>query len=242
MATGKTHARWFRLIVDEVNLSGDSRQVGDFGTTRQIAPIEGWSDGVVHYSLGQTEHMLSGYQAVFNNTAALGSHTELSAIEEYVISLPIGIRAAPAIGDPAFLSSMNQTLYTVDGTDAVLVNAEFVKAITDSDHEAAWGVVLAPGTAFTATDNGASVDNAASSASGALAHLHVTVSDGGTWAYKVQDSANNSDWADLITFSSDGTVIAGERGDVAGTVDRYLRFQATRTSGTCTAWCTVVRQ
>jgi hypothetical protein len=242
MATGKTHARWFRLIVDGIDLSGDARQIGQFGVNRQMANIEGWNSGVQHYTLGHAEHILNGFQEVFNNTAATGSHTELSAVEEYIVSLCMGIRAAPAVGDPAFLSSFEQMNYTVDGTEAVLVNAEFVKSITDSDHEAAFGNVIAAGAALAATTNGTSIDNAASSANGAMAHLHVTVSDGGTWAFKVQDSPDDAAWSDLITFTADGTAVAAERGDATGTVDRHLRFQATRTSGTCTAWCTVVRQ
>ena len=101
------------------------------------------------------------------------------------------------------------------------------------------------GAALTETTNGTSVDNAAATTLGALAHLHVTASDCGTWAFKVQDSANDSDWADLITFTEVGEAVAGERADVAAaadTPDRYTRFQATRTSGTCTAWCTLIRQ
>lgn len=244
MATGKTNARFYRFLSGSIDISGDSRQIGEFGKTVQTAPAEGWSDGVQYFTLGHSEHVLTGYQAVFNNTANTGSHTRLSSTPAtQVISLPIGIRAAPAIGDPAFLATFDQVSYTVDGTDAILVNAEFVReTTTDIDHEAPWGVVLYPDTSLTATINAASVDNGASSASGALAHIHVTASDGGTWAFKVQDSSNDSDWSDLITFSADGTTATAERGDVAGTVDQYLRFQATRTSGTCTAWCTLARQ
>jgi hypothetical protein len=186
---------------------------------------------------------MSGYQAVLNNTASTGSHTELNAIEEYIISLLIGIRAAPALGDPCFISSQEQVNYIVTGDGPVMVGVDFVKSATDIDHERAFGVVLEAGdTSRVATLTGASVDNGASSANGALAHLHVTVSSGGTWTLKVQDSANDSDWADLITFSADGSAVTAERGDVAGTVDRYLRALYTRTSGSLTACLTVARQ
>jgi hypothetical protein len=242
MATGKTNSRWYRLIVDEVDLSGDSRQIGEFGVNYQTAPVEGWSDGVMYFTIGQAEHMLSGYQAVFNNTASTGSHTELSGIEEYIVSLPIGIRAAPAVGDPAFLASFEQLNYLVDGTDGVLANVEFAKSITDIDHEAAWGVTLAPGTSLSATTNGTSVDNAASSANGAMAHLHVTATSSGNWTLKVQDSTDDAAWSDLITFSADGSAVTAEAADVAGTVDRYVRFQATRVAGTTSFWVTFVRQ
>jgi len=242
MATGKTHARFMRLIVDGVDLSGDTRQVGEFGVTYDTAECTGWSDGVKNFTLGHANHLLNGYQAVFNNTAATGSHTELSAIEEYIISLPIGIRAAPAVGDPAFLQSFEQMSYTVEGVDAVLISAGFSKAITDNDHEKPFGVTLAPGTSLSATTNGTSVDNGASSANGLLAHIHVTATSSGSWALKIQDSANDSTWADLITFSADGSAITAEAADVTGTVDRYLRFQATRTSGTTSFWVTSARQ
>ena len=243
MATGKTHSRWLRLFVDEVNLSGDSRQIGQFGVNYDLANLEGWSDPIKYVNMGQVNHTLTGYQAVFNNTASTGAYTELVALEEYVVSLLIGIRAAPALGDPAYIGSYEQASFDVSGQDAILMSVDFAKAITDMDHERAFGIVLEPGsTSRTATLTGTSVDNGASSSNGALAHLHVTVSSGGTWTLKVQDSANDADWADLITFAADGSVVAGERGDVAGTVDRYLRALFTRTSGSLTACLTVVRQ
>lgn len=242
MATGKTNARWYRLIVDGVDLSGDSRQAGSFGKTFQVDEQHGWSDGVVNFSLGKPTISLEGYQAVFNNTAATGSHTELSAIEEYIVSLPIGIRAAPAVGDPAFLASFEQMSYVMQGQDAVLVDVGFVKSLTDIDHENCFGVVLAAGASLSDTTDGDSVDNGASSANGALAHLHVTATAAGNWTLKVQDSPDDAAWSDLITFSSDGSAITAETADVTGTVDQYLRFQATRVAGTTTFWCTVVRQ
>jgi hypothetical protein len=242
MATGKTNPRWFRLLVDEVDLSGDSRQIGSFGSEYEMSPVEGWDDGVKYFTFGQPTHIFNGYQAVFNNTATVGSHTELSALEEYYISLCIGIRAAPAVGDPAFLSTMEQINYTIEGTEAVLVNVDTVKAQTGNDQERVWGVVLAPGTSLSATTDGDSVDNGASSANGALAHLHVTGTSAGNWTLKVQDSADDAAWADLITFTGDGSTLWAESGTVAGTVDRYVRFQATRVAGTTTFWVTLARQ
>ena len=242
MATGKTHARFWRLIADGVDLSGDTRAIGSFGKTYEVHPVEGWSSGVKHFQLGRPEHFLNGYQAVFNNTAATGSYTELSAQEEYIISLIMGIRAAPIVGDPCFISTMEQTQFKIDGTDAVLINAEFVKSITDSDHEDCWGVCLAPGTSLSSTTNGTSVNNGASSSNGALAHLHVTATSSGSWTLKIQDSANDADWADLITFASDGSTVTAEAKDVTGTVDQYVRFQATRSAGTTSFWVTFSRQ
>lgn len=70
--------------------------------------------------------------------------------------------------------------------------------------------------------NEASVDQDASSSNGAVANLHVTAFTGTDAVIKIQDSANDADWADLITFTTvDG--VTSERATVAGSVDRYVR-------------------
>lgn len=90
-------------------------------------------------------------------------------------------------------------------------------------------------TAETSATNSASVDQAASSAYGAVAHLHVLTvggTDTPTLTVKVQHSANNTDWADLITFTA-ATAVGSQRSVVAVgvTIDRYVRAISTM-SGT----------
>ena len=75
----------------------------------------------------------------------------------------------------------------------------------------------------TVTGNAASVDNAASSANGARANLHITAITG-TWTIIVQHSADDSAWSDLITFSTN-TAAGGVTGTATGTVNRYLRVR-----------------
>jgi hypothetical protein len=87
------------------------------------------------------------------------------------------------------------------------------------------GVALRDLTAASATGNGSSVDNAASSANGAVGVLHVTAnsSDGAT-TVKIQHSTDNSTWADLLTFAVVGAgTKTAERVAVTGTVNRYVR-------------------
>ena len=51
-----------------------------------------------------------------------------------------------------------------------------------------------------------------------------------TYAIKIQDSPDNSTWADLVTFTLNGSAIGAETVKVAsGTVDKYRRVLATRT-------------
>ena len=242
MATGKTHARFCRLIIDSLNISGDSRQVGSIGVTHQPQDVTAYADAVDNFTLGRQDFIFDGYQAVFSDTATTGSHIELKALEEYVTTFVMGIRAAPALGDPCIMQTLEQVSYTVSGSGDALIDAEFFKGQSNSTLTKAFGRALIVGSTISATTNSSSIDDGASSANGLLAHLHITVSDAGEWVLKIQDSANDADWVDLITFSADASAIAAESATVAGSVDRHLRFQATRTSGSFTSWVTVVRQ
>jgi hypothetical protein len=101
------------------------------------------------------------------------------------------------------------------------------------------GVSLHPPEAETATGNGTSVDNGASSAGGVSASIHASDVTG-TLDVKIQDSANNADWADLVTFAQ--LSAAGfELGAAAGTVDRYLRAVWTIGTGPATFTVAVAR-
>jgi hypothetical protein len=88
------------------------------------------------------------------------------------------------------------------------------------------GVVLQDLSAETTTFNGSSVDNGSDSSFGGVGHIHVTAFSGTNATVKIQDSANDADWADLITFTSI-TGTGTERKTVSGTVDEYLRFAIT---------------
>lgn len=90
------------------------------------------------------------------------------------------------------------------------------------------GVSLHTLAAETATGNSASVDNAAASTNGGVAHLHltaVTAVGGDSLVVKVQHSTNDSTWVDLVTFATLTTSLTKERVVVAAgtTVNRYLR-------------------
>jgi hypothetical protein len=88
------------------------------------------------------------------------------------------------------------------------------------------GVSLHNLVAVTATENGTSVDGAAATSNGGVGHLHVTALSGSPGAtIKIQDSANNSTFADIITFSN-VTAVTSERIELAvgSTVRRYVRY------------------
>lgn len=241
MAAGKTHSRHFRLLLDEYDLSGDMRQIGSAGIEYGEEDVTGWSDAVINYTLGRPTVKIDGFQAVFNNTLLTGVHV-LKDVEEYLATLCVGIKAAPAVGDPCISMPLNQGAYKLSGDGPVLVSINLNGPGQDHTLPSnVFGAILAYAAALAATTNGASVNNGASSANGALCYLHITVSSGGTWAFKVQHSPNDSAWADLATFTINGSVVAVEQKAAAGTVDQYTRLVATRTSGTVTVTATIVR-
>lgn len=128
-------------------------------------------------------------------------------------------------GRTCVLSLPNTTSYEISSpvSEIVAVSAEF-----QSNGAIENGVVLAGNaTVTTTTVTGTSVDNAASSTNGGVAHLHVTANtSNGSAVAKVQHSADNSTWADLVTFTtvSTGTATSQRATTAAGTtVNRYLR-------------------
>jgi len=130
------------------------------------------------------------------------------------------------VGRRAILLSAKSTSYEVSSplTEVVSITGE---AISDGGLD--YGVWLACQSTITTTLTGASVDNAAASTAGGVAHLHITAnSNSGTTVAKIQSSANNSTWADLVTFTTVGIgAETSQRSIVSGSVPRYLRALVT---------------
>lgn len=105
------------------------------------------------------------------------------------------------------------------------------------------GVALQDLGAITANGNSSSVNNTASSANGGAGCLHVTAYSGFTnVVFTIQDSADNSSWADIATFAT-VTAKTAEIKTVAGTVRQYVRALWTVSgSGSVTAQLSFCRK
>ena len=147
-----------------------------------------------------------------------------AAIQPIVSIGPAGI---DAVGDTVKMFQGDEQQHDVVASiqDLTMITAQFL-----ASEGIRTGTALAPIANYSTTGNGASVDNAAASSNGAVAHLHVTSAEGTTPTidWKVQHSVDNAVWVDLITFTQ-ATDKTQERLSVAGTVNRYLR--AIRTVG-----------
>ena len=165
-----------------------------------------------------------------------GSDEELQALLGNATTPILTIRqGAAAIGSRAIIAQANETNYAISNpvADVSTISADFEctpNQVSNLTFALASGVQLTAGASIAHGSLGdlSSVDNAASSANGGAGTLHVpTNTVGGNTTIKIQHSANNSSWADLISFTVVGSSAkTSEIKAVSGTVNRYLRATA----------------
>jgi len=132
----------------------------------------------------------------------------------------------------------NVLTYCPAGALAVGDRARLINVATTAYAESSpvgFGDVLHILSKDTNTTTGAGKDDGAATSTGWIAHLHVVAVDGGSWAVKLQDSADGSAWADVTGASFTAvTGAAKERLVSAATTTqlrRHVRYVATRTGG-----------
>lgn len=127
-----------------------------------------------------------------------------------------------AIGRASYSCAARKTSYEVSSpVGDVVATGLSIQADGGIDR----GVLLGANTAVSTTGTGAAQDNTNTSSNGGVGFLHVTANtrDGAT-DFKVQHSADNVSWVDLVTFASvSATSTTAQRVAVTGTVNRYVR-------------------
>lgn len=182
------------------------------------------TSGLFDSSAGASDAVLSGLIATEDNTFTV---------------LPEGTVA----GTRAILANGQMTSYEISSpvADVVAISAE-----VQADGGLYSGVALNGLQVVSASGVSGSVDYGSATSNGALANLHVTANDrDGAATIKVQDSADGSTWADLITFTSvSASTTVGESITSTGTVNRYLRAEHTLAgaSGSITFHVSVARR
>jgi hypothetical protein len=139
------------------------------------------------------------------------------------------------IGRRCKLINADETSYEITAAvaDMVTISAQAQASGTQGGLDG--GVLLAANQTATTTATNASVDNAAGSTNGGVGHLHVTANTrNGAATIKIQHSANNSTWADLIVFTATtSATTTSERIEVAAgtSVNRYVRANISALAG-----------
>lgn len=214
----RSHGSQTRVLVNDAHLSGNISG-WRYEHRRNYAMVTNLLSGGDQWHPGQLAGSV-GVNGFFDSAAA-----DITAVVDAAATVEAGLlitafAETPAVGSLAFFSQGN-----LSARDAPAAVKDVVKLnITGTPNDGTdLGYTLHVLGAETIDGNGSSVDNAASSAGGAVAAAHVTAFSGLTSAVlKVQHSPDNSVWADLITFTT-ATGKTWERQSVTGTVDRYLR-------------------
>jgi hypothetical protein len=228
------HGKNTTILIDEFNLSAFFNSA-DVAATAETAETTTFGNAAKTYIAGLQDATLSlaglfdgGTDAVDEVlSAALGGSAIFSIV-------PAG---AGTIGNRASLAEAFATSY---GVSAAVGDAVSISAEAQVSGGLIPGVVLANLVARTAAGQTAALDNAASTAGGVKAFLHLTAFSGTDVTIKIQESADNSTWADLITFTQ-ATGATSEVAAATGTIDRYLRVDISGTFTTVTFAVTLAR-
>jgi hypothetical protein len=217
------HGKGTIVLYNEFNLSSyfneasasrsvETAETTTFGNSAKTY-ITGLIDGTLSLS-GMFDGAANAIDQELTDVLGLNDGANITVAPEG--SLALGLRTMSLKGE--------LTSYEVSSPvgDVVSASSEF-----QADNGIASGISLHDLVARTATGTGTSVDNATSSTRGGFGTLHVTANtmDANT-VLKVQHSADNSTWVDLVTFSTVATTVkTSERVEVssATTVNRYLR-------------------
>lgn len=179
---------------------------------------------------------LPGHAGATVDVGGFYDPTELSLQAFMLAQLPGVLTYCPAgalaIGDRARLVEAYDLSYSESAPVGGIVA---VAASFQAEATVGFGQVLHVLSADTDTTTGASKNDGAATSTGWTAHLHVEAVTDGSWVVKLEDSANNSDWADVtggtFTAATDATAQRLRGATDTTTLRRYVRYVATRTGG-----------
>lgn len=132
-----------------------------------------------------------------------------------------------ALGSPVLMVDGYRTSFEI-GTPVAGVAGFTLAGQTDGTTD--YGVSLHDLTAETGSSSSTGYDQTvASTTAGGVAHLHVSAFSGFSQViYTIEDSANNTDWSTIGTFTT-VTAATSQRLAIAGTVRRYVRVTWAKT-------------
>lgn len=231
---GKTTGLGAGLLVAGYDLSGDVGAVTTARIGRATLPLTGIDKEAVERGFGPADGEIS-FMSYFNDAAGQ-EHLVLRALPTSRRIVTYCHRKA-AIGDSALSMLGRQIGYDpTRGPDGSLTMQ--TQCLSDG-YGGEWGQLLTPGVhAITGADDGDSLDTGASRDFGLQAYLHVTAFTGTDATIHIEDSADDSSFADLTNgafteVSTLGGAGQSERIQTArdATVRQYLRISVSTSAG-----------
>ena len=204
-----------------------------FEVEQGVNPIDvtGFGDGCKNFIRGPLTATIRA-DMLWDSTAAK-VHAALynpAAVNGHVTIIPEGY----TLGNPSISLPFTQGNYNPKGAvnDAVSVGTIQFVSYGASTEGVEWGNVLAHATITNTTTGTGYQVNSGSVTSRAAATLHIwSACAADTYVVKVQHCATvDGSYADLITFTANGSAITSERQTAAsGTINKFIRVLATRT-------------
>lgn len=223
----RMHGSDCRVYFGKRDISGDLVSIDLSGTTETHDVTNFASSNFREFAPGQSSWEAS-FSALYQTEATPGLTTisrqldalfGLNTADTQILSVYDG--DADLAGDRGWLGG-DAVLNKVTEPIAVGDMIKMTATIQGNGSLGLNGTLLAPLATVTTATNGTSVDNAASTANGMRANLHVTAVTGTGGTVKVQHSSDNSTWVDFHTFSA-ATAATSQTKTATGTVNRYLR-------------------
>ena len=223
----KTTGLNVRLYVEGYDLSGDANAVSGIGYTNELLDVTTLDVSAHKRIVGMVDGEIS-IDAWFDNAAShqhavwTSNSNKIPTADQEVL-VPMG----GSIGDSAVGMVTKQGTYAVTRStgSAIAANAAFTSTSTGPE----FGVMLtAHDDTVGSAATGTAVENSESSANGGAGYIQAFSLASGTAVCKIQHSADNSTYTDLVTFTS-VTGVTAERVAVTGTVNRYIKYSISGT-------------
>jgi hypothetical protein len=164
MATGRTVSKHTRVYADGYDLSGYTRSIGPLAVEFDEAKLVAMTDGVQGVLPDSGKVSLGTLNGIFDDTATTGLHIVARAAGvKRTMMVPVGIRAAPAQGDPCFLGQFEQGAYMGQPDGNVMVATlpfeNWSGSASSLLYSKPWGVLLHANDAAAGANTAIGVDD-----------------------------------------------------------------------------------
>ena len=221
------HGRNTAVLWNSTVMSGYLTQT-DFEVSAEAHDVTTYGKGWKEFMPGLLDST-TGFQGIFDAAAGTVIEAALGTDAGVLTYCPAG---GTAVGERARLVSVTTANYSESAPVADVVKFSWD---VQSESTTGFGQVLHPLGEDTNTTTGSSKDDTAATSTGWVAHLHVSLVDGGSWVVKLEDSADNSNWSDVsggaFTAATDVTSQRLRSSTSTAQLRRYVRYTATRTGG-----------
>lgn len=227
----KTSGLGDNFYLQGFDLSGDINSLGTISGGNSPIDVTAINQSAYNRIGGKRDGNVE-FTAYFNDAVTTGAHTRLKTLPTTDVHLYYA--RGTTLGNPAACMVAKQINF--DGTRADDGDFKFAVQAQCNAFGLEWGRQLTAGIRTdTAATNGASIDTTASASFGGQAYLQAFAFTGTDVTVKIQDSADDSTFADVASFAFTQLVAGRTAERIAisntATIRRYVRAVTVTTGG-----------